>query len=98
MAPRRYRPGGCALPVRALAAGQRRSAAHLHALADDRRRLLDRYLRLTPRQRRHGVFAVALGTLGPLAIAAIALGLVAAAALLLWAGTASWKRGEILAG
>ena len=44
------------------------------------------------------LFAVVIGTLGPLAVVAIALGLVAVAALLLWAGTASWKRGEILAG
>jgi ABC-type Na+ efflux pump permease subunit len=44
------------------------------------------------------LFAVAIGTLEPLAVAAIALGLVALAALLLWAGTVSWKRGEILAG
>jgi hypothetical protein len=44
------------------------------------------------------LFAVAVGTLGPLAVAAIALGLVAVAALLLWVGTASWTRGEILAG
>lgn len=43
-------------------------------------------------------FAVAIGTLGPLTVVGIALGLVAVAALLLWAGTASWKRGEILAG
>ena len=44
------------------------------------------------------LFAVTLGTLGPLAVAALALVLALAAAGLLFAGTALWKRGEILAG
>jgi len=42
------------------------------------------------------LFAVTLGTLGPLAVAALVLALAAAG--LLFAGTALWKRGEILAG
>lgn len=43
-------------------------------------------------------FAISIGSLGPLAVAAIALGMAALAALMLWAGTALWRRGEILAG
>lgn len=43
------------------------------------------------------VFAMTIGTLGPLAVAGIALGIIAVAALMLRAGTTLWRRGEILA-
>ena len=43
------------------------------------------------------VFAVVMGTLGPLAVVAVALAIAAVAVLVLWVGTARWKRGEILA-
>jgi len=39
-----------------------------------------------------------LGTLGPLAVSALALAVALAAVALLLIGTALWKRGEILAG
>ncbi len=44
------------------------------------------------------LFAVAIGALPALAVAAIALAVSALAALVLWIGTALWRRGEILAG
>jgi len=44
------------------------------------------------------LFAVVLGTLGPLAVTALALAVALAAVALLLIGTALWKRGEILAG
>jgi len=44
------------------------------------------------------LFAVVLGTLGPLAVSALALAVALAAVALLLIGTALWKRGEILAG
>lgn len=44
------------------------------------------------------VFAVSIGSLAPLTVAGLALGLVAIAALMLWAGVTTWRRGEILAG
>jgi ABC-type Na+ efflux pump permease subunit len=43
------------------------------------------------------VFAVVMGTLGPLAVVDVALAIAALAVLVLWVGTARWKRGEILA-
>lgn len=43
-------------------------------------------------------FAISIGALGPWPVAAIALGVAAAAALMLWVGTSTWRRGEILAG
>lgn len=44
------------------------------------------------------VFATAIGTMGALAVAGIALGIAVVAVLVLWIGTAMWRRGEILAG
>ncbi len=44
------------------------------------------------------LFAVVLGTLGPLAVTALALPVALTAVALLLIGTALWKRGEILAG
>jgi len=44
------------------------------------------------------LFAVVMGALGPLAVAALALAIILAAASLLLIGTALWTRGEILAG
>lgn len=42
-------------------------------------------------------FAVSIGSLGPPVVAAIALVITFGAALMLWVGAASWRRGEILA-
>lgn len=43
------------------------------------------------------VFALTIGTMGPLAVSGLALGIIAVAVLALWAGSALWRRGEILA-
>ncbi len=43
------------------------------------------------------LFAVAIGTLPPIAVLGAALCVAALAALVLWLGAALWKRGEILA-